>query len=317
MNHLQEVFIMYHVDPDGFCSGAIAKTVYPKAYLLPFLNEPNYYFLDRVPDGSKLLILDCSMPVMVMKKLLKRNMEILWIDHHASAFKEYEGVELGSNCTKVLVDGTAACELTWNYFYPNKPLPKAVRLIADHDVWTQRDWETVEVFSVYAHNTETIRLTEPNMVHWKNLLGFGSMDADIFVEIILKEFKPMYDFQKSQNTISAKSICYDAFIKDYKCIVANRSQIGSEFFESVKRPDHDIMVGFCIAKDGLVKYSLRTERDDIDLSVLCKELTDGVPGWNGGGHPKSGGLRCNVVLLPKANLQDLINASKTQKGIPI
>lgn len=57
--------------------------------------------------------------------------ELVYIDHHISAIKEVEEY-LNKNvaCFAGLRNTNfAACELTWNYFFPGKPVPELVRLL--------------------------------------------------------------------------------------------------------------------------------------------------------------------------------------------
>ena len=52
--------------------------------------------------------------------------------------------------------------------------------------------------------------------------------------------------------------------------------------------------------NGMVDMSLRTERDDIDLNAILRDLTQHL-GGSGGGHPKASGAR-----VPEASFQEFV-----------
>jgi oligoribonuclease NrnB/cAMP/cGMP phosphodiesterase (DHH superfamily) len=69
---------------------------------------------------------DISFPKEEMEKLRTK---LTWIDHHISALNQnghldYDGIQRTD---------FAACELTWQYFFPNEPMPEIVRLLGRYD----------------------------------------------------------------------------------------------------------------------------------------------------------------------------------------
>src|SRR5260221_7509466 len=97
-------------------------------------------------------MVDVSVPMPLMMKLYQlSNHQLTWIDHHASAIKDYnEYIEkyaegnkeaISIFCTAVLEDGISACEGAWKYFFPDEEMPTAVKLLGEYDTWRNQDKE--------------------------------------------------------------------------------------------------------------------------------------------------------------------------------
>ena len=104
-----------------------------------------------------------------MKKLYEITNKVIWIDHHESSINDYG--DYGNNIPGIRVIGTAACMLTYIYFYIleknidwnnlkvynltqkecellyNKA-PLLVRLVHDYDVWRFQYGENTEKFKL-------------------------------------------------------------------------------------------------------------------------------------------------------------------------
>lgn len=304
----QEVFIIHHTDPDGFCSGAIVKTKHPKAHLLPFYYEANFHHLSRIPDGSLIYIVDASLPNHVMKELMGRA-DVVWIDHHDTAIKKAEEDPIVNACKGIRVIGTAACELTWKYLYKDQPMPRAVSLIGAFDVKNKKHWPDAPIFNTYLYGND-YRLSEATMNEWLILLDMDddkSVPYEKMLDMIIGKWKVAYDYSRHNDSISARAITYKATIKGHLCLVANRSQIGSEYFESMVTPDIKLLVSMHITKRGMIKYTIfsATEDGSIHIGNLCEELSNGRQNWVGGGHVNVGGLTCNKILLPRTEFTQL------------
>ena len=141
---MNKIACIYHsIDLDGWMSAAIVKHYTVKHYwentsnwAEAILNFIGYNYGQPIPDLSeydRVIMCDISFPKDEMIKLWDRvgvdNM--IWIDHHISAIKDIQNTKwvwYGAQDTKF-----AACELTWQYFFPNEPMPEIVRLLGRYD----------------------------------------------------------------------------------------------------------------------------------------------------------------------------------------
>ena len=112
-----------------------------------------YNYGQPIPDLSeydKVIMCDISFPFDDMKKIASSS-HLIWLDHHKSAiehiteecikinyrFDGIYGVILGLSNEDIYK--YAACELTWKYFFPDREMPEAVRLLGRYDVWDHAD----------------------------------------------------------------------------------------------------------------------------------------------------------------------------------
>jgi len=130
----------HHNDPDGCASGAIVRYALGKDV---FLVESDYDKTlipwKKVDDADRVIVTDFSFPSRDMLRLAEGR-EFIWIDHHKSAMLEFE--ESGKAWEGIRDVSDAGCVLTWRYFLPDRPVPKAIVLIGDRDIWRWKEKDT-------------------------------------------------------------------------------------------------------------------------------------------------------------------------------
>ena len=133
------ICIHHSRDLDGWCSAAIVKKYYPDCTLIGYDYKDKETPLDKIPKGEKVIIIDVSLEMEDMEKLLEiSNNQLTWIDHHISKRNDYIAFQseyLKSNINYIFDDTKSACEIAWNYFYPLTHLPKAIELLSNYDIW--------------------------------------------------------------------------------------------------------------------------------------------------------------------------------------
>lgn len=123
-----KIVCIYHSrDLDGWMSAAIVKLKYSDCEFIGWdYGQP---ILD-LTDYDKIIMIDISFPRHIMEDINSFS-QLIWIDHHISAIKEMEDfanlIEGKQNTNK------AACELSWEYFFPNKNMPEIIRLLGRYD----------------------------------------------------------------------------------------------------------------------------------------------------------------------------------------
>lgn len=124
----------YHkADLDGKCSAAIVRRKYPDCELIG-VDYPDRPDFESIKKGEVVFAVDFSFDMIDMTILWKNsNCQFIWIDHHKSAIeKATGGLEAIEGKREI---GKAACELTWEYLFPDEPMPEAVRLLGAYDTW--------------------------------------------------------------------------------------------------------------------------------------------------------------------------------------
>jgi len=130
----------HHNDPDGHASGAIVKYALGNDVTLiesDYDGTPIPW--DLVEQAEQIIVTDFSFPMDDMKRLAEGR-ELVWIDHHKSAMLEFKGI--ADKWPGIRDISEAACVLTWKYFFPERPVPKAIVLIGDRDIWRWAEEDT-------------------------------------------------------------------------------------------------------------------------------------------------------------------------------
>jgi oligoribonuclease NrnB/cAMP/cGMP phosphodiesterase (DHH superfamily) len=125
----QKIVIIYHGDcPDGF-GGAWAawKKFGAKAAYLPAKNR------DATPcplKNKEVYLIDYTYTPNIIKQLVKDNIRVTIIDHHATA-----KASLSLVADSLYALDRSGSVLAWNYFHPGQKTPVLLRYVEDRDIW--------------------------------------------------------------------------------------------------------------------------------------------------------------------------------------
>lgn len=133
----------YHkIDLDGKCSAAIVRRKYPDCELIG-VDYPDRPDFDKINPGDTVFVVDFSFEPDDMRAIAAiAKIDFIWIDHHKSAIEKMES-NLMSHVQGKREIGKAGCELTWEYFFPNEPMPIAVSRLGRYDVWDHEIFRVV------------------------------------------------------------------------------------------------------------------------------------------------------------------------------
>ncbi len=261
---------IYHSrDLDGYTSGAIIKRKYPDATMIGWdYGQP----IPNVKNQDLVIMADISFPMSNMYQLSKNNnMNLIWIDHHISAINDYitfideYSAILDSNGTFLkdsnLKTNKSACELCWEFFFPDDNMPLAINYLGIYDTWREKGTERwsseIEPFQygmrVLCDSPETF----PNEIF---------NDDQEFNRITIQKGLTILDFMNKYNEEQCK-YAFESTVFGKKAICLNTTGLGSSVFHSKWDPDiYDIMIVFKF--DGNKwKFSIYTEKPDIDVST--------------------------------------------------
>ena len=274
------IYILYHNDLDGYCSAHLVIRNTAGAKQLIEVTYDDEIDIDDFLPNSKVYIVDFHIdPVKMLE--LQDKCEVVWIDHHKTAIEKYK--DYPHDIEGIRRDGTAACELVFEYFKADQEKPLYVCLIGDWDVWNFKYGDNARYF----HYGMLLEATSPTSSVWDEL-------ADLEEQ-----------FYKSKNTIySYKQICetgktsfktlmnyYNGVIKDkgfkttfegHKAIICNLPRCNSEAFSKYKEP---LKIAFAKGED---KFTVSLYSEEIDVSEIAKK-------YGGGGHTGAAGFVCKEL----------------------
>jgi len=280
----KKLCIYHRVDLDGQCSAAIVRMRHPDVELLGWTYGDSIPS-EQIADADRIILVDISFPPDVMLEI-GTNRSIIWIDHHQTA------IEDATNGRYDLVpglrrSGTAACELCWEYFYPEEPLPRAVWLIGQWDVW---NWpklpekDEIEAFQFGLRKEDT---DPQNDRLWQEL--FSDREDDLYRcgghrglgRHITRDGEVIIKYKNKQKTRMASST-FETEIDGHRVLALNAGG-GSAVFDSVwsKHPDCVAMLSFVWRGDKWT-CSLYSDRG-FDCSSVAKA-------HGGGGHAGAAGF---------------------------
>jgi len=224
--------------------------------------------LGLIDKGEAVWIVDFSIEPDVMRLLLARASEVVWIDHHKTAIEKYEGFQ--DVVAGVRKDGIAACELTWTYCFPREAMPRAVRLVGDRDAWRWAYGDEARWF----HAGLCLHDTSPASDFWLP----PSCDE------IVAEGKIVETYRRQFYNELAGGIGYSVEFEGHKCWAINAARVSSDLFPRYMEQYAVILPHYC-DRSG---WSVSMYSNDIDVSEIAKR-------YGGGGHKKAAGFPCKEL----------------------
>lgn len=294
---MRKSFIFYHKsDLDGKCSGAIAldhfvfmgriNSAYKDFNLYPI----DYYDplpLDEMGENSALYFLDIfpqpyeeRYESLLEAGVLPEN--IIVCDHHKTFLDSPVAGKVGGNSSIEF----SGCELTYMFFnrVGYDKVPSWIRKLGRYDVWDK--------YSGFSWEKEIL----PFQYGARDLLGDSIGSAwDLFWRYTPEQVKDLekqiesdgLKILKTEERVNKElmeNFSFEAVFDGINVLACNTNKMSSNTFKSkYDKEKHDAMMPFLFTKDGKIKVSLYTEKEDLDVSEIAKRN-------GGGGHRKASGF---------------------------
>lgn len=291
------VRIVFHsADLDGHSSGAIARWyceyINGVAYTMHGYNYGQTLDTSEWLEGDTVIFLDCAVqPVEVMKEIMSK-WETVIIDHHISTVELMDLAKGGSHS----ID-KAACELAWEYFFPQERIPQFISLLGRYDIWDKSDPNKWKRRIIPFHYGMELYRTHPafddGFELWNNMIGKAIdhhfRDLDEWIDDTMYKGKIAQKAIEGVYRSAASSVCHEVEFEGMKAIVANTFIKNSQFFESKYDPSiHDVMIAWSWnGKYDEYGFGMYTTKD-LDLSIIAKK-------YGGGGHKQAAGFGCKHI----------------------
>lgn len=298
-----KVLIVYHkVDLDGVFSAAVAKMKYEsdgnECVLYPWTYGDSIDGIEEEVAGDidTLILVDLSFPDNE-RRLIEFNLMcplgVVWIDHHATAIEHCGGSKIHGKREI----GTAACELTWRYMFPNRDVPLLIQYLSAYDVWNKERFEWDDVMAVQYAMRGRVGL---NVRSAQNYLEYYKDEANelqlSFIGGLIKEGASILGYLSRKNKSECEIYSFEAEFMGFKAICMNTLDFNSTTFDSAWDPNkYDLMLPFAVNQDGKVRCSLYTTKPEINCGEIAKAL-------GGGGHRQAAGFRLDFNSVEFQNL---------------
>lgn len=286
-------YIIYHKrDFDGQCSGAIAaywhKQNNIEYTLLPFDYGEE---LPTLSDCNKIYMVDVTLQPAEKMIELNTSYNIFVIDHHKSWIEsaEFNKIQGAGNIHK------AACELTWEYFFPDIDTPEIVYLLGRYDIWDKSDlifWNHDILPFQMGMRLKDVDI-QHNLKFWEWFFQHSNDETILEIENIIKDGNIILQYQKQQDKKTIDLYSFESEISGYKAICLNNTRFNSMVYESVWDPEkYDVMFAWVNVQGKRISCSLYTDKPGIDVSTIAKQ-------FGGGGHKQAAGFQCKDIQIRK------------------
>lgn len=269
----RKTICLYHNDPDGCCSAAILRRALGPGLLLQPLEIGDPIPWEIIEGCQQVVLADYSLALEDMQRL-RDGRVLVWIDHHKTSLDQ-----LGRALADVpgrREDGTAACALTWQTFFPDQPVPRAVQLIGDRDVWRMQFPET----RAFSEGLFHLDLHPANDGTWVPLL-----DDDLErVRELSERGRILYEARLTGIADTVARYGFETTFEGHRTLAVNHRGSG-DMGEYIRQAGY--AVAYCYAeavRAGRLQTSVTLYSDQVDVSEIARK-------YGGGGHRGAAGFQ--------------------------
>jgi uncharacterized protein len=218
------------------------------------------------PDvvGKNVAILDFSFPNAVTKQMIEDANSLLIIDHHKSAV-----VELHDISETIFDMNNSGATMAWNYFHPDKTVPKFIQYITDRDLWRFElpySKEFSRAFDMVPFEFEEFEKFEDDSV-FDDAVKRGSYIL-AYTKTVVKTLMEKASKRK---------------LRGHDVLVINSQHLMSELGAAMAMKADLAVIWFYDHHSNRTKVSLRGQHAIVDASEIARS-------FGGGGHPNASGF---------------------------
>lgn len=296
------VNIFHHNDADGYASAYLVRKTYPEEMTNIKFYEMDYnkeFPIDKISKDDTVYIVDFSIDVDIMSRLLEITDNIIWIDHHRTAIDKYK--KFKTPIRGIRFEGVSGAGLTWLYMndWSKKSIeelsqasisheeavetlenilkdnaPYWLRLVDDWDVWRHRYPES-SFFNLAISNELSVEL-------------FGRLDTAqenkelILLPVLVERGKNYARYRDSWSKRFMGEYGFVINLEGYRVFCVNGGSMNSLYYGNLIK-EYDAVMNFCFNSNGSKRFKVSIYSEKIDVSKIAKK-------YEGGGHPGASGF---------------------------
>lgn len=310
---MKTVCVYHSIDLDGWMSAAIVKYWWQNSPNAIDNNDDkldfkSYNYGHPIPDLSeydRIIMVDISFPREIMTSFYDK---LIWIDHHISAINENTVAFKSPYFEGVRDVNFAACELTWNHFFPDTKMPQIVRLLGLYDSFRHKGTPEEEIVLEFQYGARQCIKNIEEAFHWLVVSVNKSIEEQLpYVDSILEKGTAIYNYLKTE--------AQQVYEKGFEIILQERVMGNNNSVERMNRKFicinrerfNPINFGIDYHKDGYdgcasfyfdgkqYNFSLYNDNGEVDCSMIAKQ-------YGGGGHKGAAGFRILANMLSFSTL---------------
>lgn len=236
-------------------------------------------------ENKLVAIVDFCFPRKTIIEMASKAKFILILDHHVSAKREIEGLDL-PNVKTIFDMKRSAAQIAWDFVYPDYKCPWFVNIIAERDLWKWSSDESKEISNA---------LYRKGYYSWEKLEGLlaksqTQKQIDDIIKGLLEISKQNKIPEKEIEAVCKSSILTEMTTPDgkvYKVRLASclskkiRSEVGNRLSEDC---DFAITWQYDFFLDEWWCSARASEKSKVDVSAIATQFL------RGGGHKKAAGF---------------------------
>lgn len=263
---------LYHDDPDGQCSAAIVRRALGREVQMFALEIGDPLPWEAIEMADLVVLVDYSLTLEAMNRI-KGERSFVWVDHHITALERL-GEAMADVPGKRSVQ-EAGCVLTWQTFFPDSAVPRAVVYVGDRDIWRHAHPET-RAFG------EGLYQQDRDPAHdelWEPLLD----DKDEPLETLIQDGQLLYDARMHGIEQSVAGYGFEVTFEGHRTLAINDSGTG-EMGEYIRNQGYDVAYCYVEAvRAGRRQTFVTLYSEKVDVSVIARK-------YGGGGHRGAAGF---------------------------
>ncbi len=289
--------IYYHrVDFDGVFSAFVASKFWETTgelfECIPFNYNETVPDLNYIKGNFKTItMIDISFPTSFMIDLIREfgKENIIWIDHHITSIRESEANGYSDLYGIRSVGYKGACELAWEFYFPNLKVPKIIQYISANDTWDKSRFSWTNTMAI-----QSALRAEFGVSYNKIYAVKDSIVSDLYLETyLLPKGKTIMGYLSGKWKSQVKNASFEITVAGrLRGLAMLTPDFSSAIFESALKDGYQVFCVCNIKKDApgqLFSVSLYSEPDgrlgDFELGEYMKQ------NYSGGGHKcAAGGL---------------------------
>lgn len=271
----------------------ISEKIPSKAGVAPSIdyNNKNVLFVDLCPK------------IATLNEICKSAKNVVVLDHHKSSLDDFEvNKDICPNNLHIILDmAKSGCQITWNYFFEDKPKPWFVDYVADRDLWK---WQLPNSKAINQVLFENNMLDAYDLDAISSIVNYSEKQIDELVKegnLLLKIQKKQLDLSISRAievSMPVGNTIYNVWLGNIT--YGDRSEFGNLLankpMSNGSLPDFSAT---WIYEPKLNEWwiSLRGHKNSPDLSAIAGF-------FGGGGHQKASGFTiktprvlCDVFII--------------------
>lgn len=272
------VLCLYHNDPDGQCSAAIVRRKFGKDVTLKAMDYGVTIPWEAIEEADVVIIVDFSLPLDEMQRAAELA-RLIWIDHHKTALEALQSLDVPG----LRALDRAGCVLTWQAFFPEQPLPRAVQYVGERDIWTFEHEET----KPFCEGLYQLSSHPANDSLWNALLD----DDDDLVGQIVQDGGLLLRARLLAIRRQVRGYGYEIDFEGHRTLAVNARGTG-ELGEFIRSQGYTIGYAYIQTRqNGALTTHVTLYSDQIDVSEIARR-------FGGGGHPGASGFSFISKGLP-------------------